>query len=271
MAKNNVLPNPVQVSILVAAAMLAYVVTRYIDDPPQVLTFQLPNFYFSMTISVQMIIAALIAGMMATGNYWLIHNHPRLESGQTWHHVWLPALTTWATSTLLNMISIQGLTWWIVLFLGSIVLTGVLVAEYISVDKTDAYYPVAAIALTALAFCIYSAIILSWHNAAYRLFLIFPATFLATEILAMRILDLRIPAAAVLSFSGSLAIIAAHISASLHYIPLSSVQYTLVNVGFVYSSFSITINIHRQVNRSRIFLEPLATMAVFLLLAWLIG
>jgi len=270
MAKNNVLPNPVQVSILVATATLAYVVTRFIDDPPQIITFQLPNFYFSMTISVQTIIATLIAGMMATGNYWLIHDHPRLESGQSWHHIWLPALTTWATSTLLNMVSIQGFTWWIVLFLGSILLIGVLVAEYISVDKTDLYYPVAAVALTVLSFCIYSAIILTWHNASYRLFIMLPAAFFATGILAMRILDLNIPAPAVFSSAGCLALIAAHISASLHYIPLTSIQYTLVNIGFVYSSFSIAINIHRQVKTLRIFIEPLTTMTVFLLSAWLI-
>lgn len=253
-----------------AVAMLAYILMRFIDDPPQVITFQLPNFLFSISISFQTLIAILVAGMMASGMYWLIHDHPRLETGHAWHHVWLPALTTWATGTLLGLVPAQDLTWWVVLFLGGIVLAGVLVAEYISVDKEDTHFPAASLILTVLAFCMYSAIILTWHNASYRLFIIFPATLIAYAILAMRIFDLRIPNRSIISYAVSLAVVSAHIAASLHYLPLTSLQYSLINIGVAYSSISLVIDLAKHIKPPRIITEPLTTLTVFLLAAWLI-
>ncbi len=270
MARNHLVPNPAQVSILMAVAMLAYILMRYIDDPPQVINFQLPDFLFSISISYQTIIAILVAGMMASGMYWLIHNHPNVERGQTWHHVWLPALTTWATSTLLALVPAEEFTWWVVLILGGIVLAGVLAAEFISVDKEDVYYPAASFILTILAFCMYSAIILTWHNASYRLFIIFPASFVACGLLAMRILSLRIPDTGNLSYAAALAIVAAHIAASLHYLPLTSLQYTLINIGCAYSLISLVINLRKQLKPPRMIAEPMASMTIFLLSAWLI-
>lgn len=270
MAKNSHFPNSIQVSILMAVAMLGYILTRYIDDPPQEIMLQLPNFFFSISISIQMIIALLVAGMLASGMYWLIQDHPQLDRSRAWHHVWLPALTAWATSTLLELVPLQSIVWWIVIILGGLVLVGVFVAEYIVVDITDAHYHTASIILTILAFCIYSAIILTWHNAAYRLFIIFPATFLAGGLLTMRILNLYLPESPVPILSASLAIISAHISASLHYIPISSLQYCLINVGVIYSCITLAINIHKQIQTLRIVSGPLAIAVIFFLSALLI-
>lgn len=270
MAKNSHLPNAVQVSILLAVALLGSILIHYIDDAPKEIDIQLPNFFLTFSISIQMIVSLLVAAMLASGMYWLIQDHPQLDRGRSWHHIWLPALTTWATSTLINFIPVRGAIWWIVFALGGLILLAVLIAEYISIDASDANYQNASVVLTILAFCIFSAIVLTWHNTSYRLFILFPATFLAGGILAMRIFALRIPDSPVLLLSASLGIVAAHISTSLHYLPLTSIQYCLILVGSLYAWITLIIDVQKQLQKSRIVAGVLTIAAIFLFSAILI-
>jgi hypothetical protein len=84
MTERRFLPDPTRVSVLTAAVLLAFALTRVLNAPH---LFSLPialgNFRLALSFNLNIVIVLLAAGVTATGMDWLLRTHPSLEKGET--------------------------------------------------------------------------------------------------------------------------------------------------------------------------------------------
>jgi len=262
MTKSGYLPDEGQISVLLATSLLAYTLTRYVNLPPREISLQLPGFYLSLKVTFDMLISILVAGLTAAGTHWLIRSHPYLGNQSVWQHIWLPALAAWAISTLLHGIPSSRLIWWALLGCGGIFLLAVLIAEYISVDPQNTYYPLASISLIAVAFSLFAALTLLWRANGMRLVLLAIAIAPATALISLRALTLRLNEKNVTWETLAIAVVGLHVTAALHYWPLSPAQFSILITGAVYAFTSLAINIRETKPSRRSVLEPLILLAI---------
>jgi hypothetical protein len=265
MMKFSHLPSGEQFSVLMATTLFAYALSRNITFPPISLDIPLPGIFISITINFYTIASLFIAGITAAGSVWLIHSHPFNTNHNIWQHIWLPALTAWVISTLLNGLPPSRLIWWVGLVLGGSLLAIVLIAEYISVDIEDRYYLFTAILLVTFAYSLYLILITIWHSMDIRLFILYPAIFISSLFVSLRVISLRsgeeeselIPALGI-------ALVTAQTAAALNYWPLSSPRFGLLMVGIVYAFVSLIINLRNHRRMLYNFIDP----AITLLILW---
>ena len=257
------LPTGEQFSVLIAATLFAYALTRNTNLPPLSINLPLPNLFISIPVNFYTIASLLIAGMTASGSAWLIHSHPYSSNQNIWQHVWLPALTAWAISTLLTGLPPSRLIWWVGLVLGGIIIAIVLTAEYISVDANDRYYALISIVLVTFAYGLYLILITIWHSMDIRLFILYPAVFIATLLVSLRVINLRLdPNGPEIIPALGIAIVAAQTAAALIYWPLSATRFGLLVVGLVYALGSLIINLREKRHKLLIFIDPIITLLI---------
>jgi hypothetical protein len=221
-------------SLLTATILLAYAVGRFINLPAINLAAQLPGFYFDFTFSVQMLVSIMVAGMTATGVDWLLRDHPGMRRNRMLEHWMLPALTAWAIGLPLFQMPPSPL-WWIGFAAGGAALILVLIAEYIVVEPDDDRHGPAAAGLTAVSFTLYLVLVTALRFANLRLFQVLPAIVLATVLVSLRTLRLRLPERWSLLEAGLVALTTLQLAAALHYWPVSPVTYGLALLGPAYA------------------------------------
>ena len=140
--------------MLIASVLLTFAVTRIIQSPRFTLTLTLPGFYFAYPITLGTAMSLLAAALAATGMDWLTRGHASLGKRSNIEHLLLPTLTTFVIGGPLSVLP-DGAVWWIGLGLGALLLIGVFLAEYITIDPSAPNYGVARAGLTALAFALF--------------------------------------------------------------------------------------------------------------------
>ncbi|WP_298005271.1 MULTISPECIES: hypothetical protein [Anaerolinea] len=264
------LPDRNRMSVVIAAVMLAYAITPFVQIAPLVLQTQLPGLFLSFTIDFSTLSSLLAAALAATGSWWLLLDHPLYPTWQNRGRHWLlPALTAWVIGVPLNSLE-AGPEWWALFGLGGVFLVIVLLAEYIAFDPEDVRHAPAAIGLTALSFALFLLLSVSLKATGLRLFLTFPAITLAVGLAALRTLYLRL--GGVWHWKGALvvALVTAQIASALHYFPLSALQYGLLLTGLAYALTSIVTAYEEERTGSGLWLEPTLMFGILLLLAVLI-
>jgi hypothetical protein len=266
-------PDLNRLSVLAATILLAYTTTRFISFPSRDLAFQAPGIYLSFSFDFNTIISLLVAGLAAAGMQWLISDHPGLAAGS--HHIpeirkgefvphWLlPALTAWVIGVPLGNLA-NGIQWWIVFAMGGILFLLVCVAEYIALDPSDIWRPLATAGLTALSFALYLMLAVAIRSGGGRLYLILPSLVLTAGLVVLRTLYLQTNGRWLWTWTAAIAFVVAQIVIGLHYLPFSPVRYGLFLLGPLYALTSLAGTLENGFSLRRGVSEP----ALMLVLVW---
>jgi len=257
------LPDVERLSILVGTILLAFALSHFIRLPGGELSIQLPGLYLGMEFGVQELVALLTALLTAVGADWLLQDHPFLGKRRKIEHWLLPGLTAWAIGLPLLQLPLRP-TWWLGFTMAGILLILVLVAEYIVVDSEDVRHAPATAVLTVISFALYLVLITSLRFTELRLFLLVPAIGLASSLVCLRMLRLRMPDRWAFLEAGLVSFITIEFAAAFHYWPLSPVSYGLALLGPTYALSNFLGNLAEGEPFSQAFTEPL----VVLLLIW---
>jgi hypothetical protein len=270
MTERRYLPDPTRVSVLTAAVLLAFALTRVLNAP-HLFTLDLPvgNFKLTLPVNLNTIIILLAAGMTATGMDWLLQTHPSLEKGETREHWLLPTLTVLVIGVSLYTLP-NTYIWWLAFGLGAAIFLVVALAEFVAVDPNDARYPGATAILTGFAFVILLILAVVLKAANTRLIWLAPALFIAGGLTSLRTLHLRLNERWEIAWAAGIGLVAAQLGAALHYLPLSPVRFGLALLAPLYALTILAVSLADGHPFRRAFLEPTLMLLLFWGLAvWL--
>ena len=248
-----------------AMILIAYSLTAVISFPTKSLTFQLPGFFFELDLNFVTIISFLVAILAAAGCDWLIFDHPHFEGKNRWRHWLIPALTALVIGFPLNILEVSP-AWWGVFGLGGLLLSGVMLSEYISVDPGDSRSPLAIISLTAVSLALFLTLAIALRGSGSRLYLVLAALAPAVFLVVTRSLMLRTGLTINSAWATGITIVLIDVSVGLYYLPLKPIQFGLILVGLLFALINLAGNIEDHRERQGIWLEPLLLALLFTLL-----
>lgn len=227
-----------RLSVLTASILLAYAMLPFIRIPERSLVLSLLGVVFFFKVDFATLLAVICAGLAAAGTDWLLQNHPHLGRQRTISHWMIPALTAWVIGVPLSSLKV-GIQWWMVFFLGGLLLVLVLISEYIAVDPSDSRHGLASVGLTAISYALLLMLTISLAAAGSRLYVLLPALGLAIFLVALRTLYLRLTGRWYFGWAAAIALIAVQSATALHYWPVSPLRYGLMILGLAYSLTSL--------------------------------
>jgi hypothetical protein len=267
------LPEINRLSIVSAAIMMAFALTQLVSFPANSLSFSVIGIVLDFTLDFSTLISILTIILAAAGMDWLIRTHPEHQQYQhRWDYVrhWiLPVLTTFVIGIALNTFA-GGPYFWVIFFLGSLLLIAVFIAEYNVVTADDVRHPIATVGLTALSFALFLLLAIAVSSGNLRLYLRLPLLSIGLMMFISRALYLRTGKWHVI-WAVITTLIIAEIAVGFHYVPLSPIQYGLLLVGISYSLTSIVTAVLESRKNFALWGEPAGMLAVVLILAMLWG
>lgn len=264
MRSRDYLPEINRLSVVSAAIMLAFALTKLVAFPAQSLSFSIFGILLNFTLDFNTVITLLTAALAAVGMDWLILSHPgRLKYKNRWAYVWhwvMPVLTTLVIGIALNAF-IDEILWWVIYILGSLLLMAVFIAEYNVVPSEGIQLPIARVGLTALSFALYLLLAIALFTVNLRLYIRLPLLSIGALMVFSRSIYLRVgawhPLWAVIN-----SLILSEIAVGFHYLPLSPIQIGLVLVGLAYAFTSFVTGIKEQRKRWAFWGEPIIMLIV---------
>lgn len=263
------LPDTERFSVLMAVILLAYTTARFVNLPVRNFSLELAGVFLPVQFNINTIVSVLVAGLTASGMDWLLEQHPKVKSGAQYSHWLLPALTAWIISLPLANLPLSPL-WWLAFFTGALLLSLILVAEYVSADPQDRLYPVVSIALSALAYGMFLTLAISLKALVVRLVLTLPALAFASFLVSYRIQLLRTPEKRGWLPLLGVTLISVEIAGALHYFPLSAISFGLALLGALYALNSFLFSLADGNSEKEAIKEPLVTLILFWALAALL-
>ncbi len=261
MMERRYLPDPSRVSILTAAVLLAFALTRVIVAPEMNLHLPLGKLDLNFSFNLITLIVILAAALTAAGVDWLLRTHPSLEKGETREHWLLPTLTVLVIGIALYTLPKTAI-WWLGFGLGAVILLIVFYAEFVAVDPTDLRYPIATTILTGLAFIIFLILAVALKASNSRLVLVAPALFVGAGLAALRTLHLRLNERWEYTWALGIAVVGAQLGAALHYLPLTPVRFGLALLGPVYALTILAVTLAEGNPFRRAFVEPVVMLVI---------
>jgi len=266
--ENERLPNIDHLSVITAVILLAYALTAFIQFPARSLNLQLPGFLLTIRINFLTIISVVVGALAATGSDWLVSEHPGIGSSRRFHHWLIPAFTAIVISVPLNSLQ-AGVSWWVVLALGGLLLTGVLISEYISVDPADLRFPIARVSLSAMSFALFMVLLVAVRGSGLRLYSVLAAVLPAVAVVTVKTLHLRLGGWQ-LAWTGGISLVVTQLATGLFYLPIKPMQYGLILIGITYGLINLAGSVEDKRPLKTIWVEPAILMVVFLSLALII-
>ncbi len=263
------LPDADHLSILVGTILLAFALAHFIRLPVRQLSIQLPGIYMVINFGVQELVALLVALLTATGADWLLRDHPHRGKQHLVEHWLLPGLTAWAIGLPLLQLPLSPV-WWIGFASGGVLLILVLVAEYIAIDPEDVRQPPAAAGLTAVSYALFLVLVAGLRFANTRLFLLLPALGLASALVSLRTVHLRLHDRWAFLEAGLVSWITIQMAAALHYSPVSPISFGLALLGPAYTLTNLLGNLAEGEPLRQAVLEPIVVLALIWGAAFLI-
>lgn len=260
------LPNPERLSTLAATILLFYALGRLINFPTRELAIQLPGIYLNVELSIHTFVALVNAALTAAGADWLMRDHPYAKLHGTAEHWLLPALTAWVIGIPLFQLPL-GLAWWAGFAFGGTLLMLVLVAEYIAIDPQDTRQPLASAVLTALSFALFLTLAISLRFSGIRLFQLLPSLFLASGLVSLRTLHLRLGGRWLIIHATMVAFLCTQLAAVLHYLPIDPIPYGLLLLGPIYTLTSLFANLAADQNIRQAAIEPIIVFIILMVTA----
>lgn len=262
------LPNIDHLSVITATILLAYALTAFINFPTRSIDVQLPGFLLTFEINFMTIISIVVGILAATGSDWLIGAHPNIGQARRFHHWLIPAFTALVISVPLNSIQVSP-SWWVVFTLGGLLLTGVLIVEYISVDPTDLRFPIARVSLSAMSFALLLVLLIAVRGSGLRLYVVLAAILPALAVVSAKTLHLRLGGWS-LAWTGGISLAVLQVATGLFYLPLKPLQFGLILTGITYGLISLAGNIEEKRPVNTLWIEPTILLIVFIFIAILL-
>jgi len=250
--------------VVSAVIMLAYVLNRFVEIPAQTVAIQIPGFFLEFVFNDSILTALLVAGLAATGADWMLRDQSGREHQLLFPHLFLPAVTALVIGIPLNQMDF-GIAWWAGLTAGMLLLVMVFIAEYVVMDTQDTRQPFAAAILSAVSFAIFLVLATALRAAGTRLFFILPALILATWLVSLRSLNLRLHGMWVVYECMIIALVVGQLAAAIHYWPLVPIRFGLILLGPAYALTSLFSGLIEEKPASKLIAEP----AIVLGLSWL--
>lgn len=262
-------PNRERLSIVIATILLAYGLTQLVATPSQIIPLSIGGIYLPITLDYSNIVAVTVALITASGTDWILRDHPELGTNSTLPNLLLPATTSWVLYISLNNLGNSPLRWY--LFVGGgLFLLLIILAEWTVLSTDSMRKPIAEILLTALAYTLFLALLISVSSSKQRLFISLPTIGLASIAVSLRLVQLKIKtrASLFLAFSGSLATV--QLSAALHYLPVQPLSASLVLLGAFYATVNFAVNLQQNRLPKRALIEAGVPLLLLLSIAvWL--
>ena len=249
------LPDVNRINVLIATILLAYALTRVINTPDYIFSFQLANIDLAFSLNVNMAISILAGGLAATGVDWLLRGHPSIQPGETVEHWLLPTLLALVIGIALYALP-AGYYWWIGLGMSAILLVVVFRSEYAAVDPGDTNYPLATAALIALSYTLVLILAVALRSTGVRIVLLAPALFITTGLVSLRALHLRLNERWEFGWALGIALIVTQLGSALHYWPITPVQFGLAVLGPVYALTNLAVSLIEGTRFRQAVIEP---------------
>ncbi|PKN99145.1 MAG: hypothetical protein CVU42_09790 [Chloroflexi bacterium HGW-Chloroflexi-4] len=265
MKEHEALPSIDHLSVVTAVILLAYALTAFINFPTQSIDIQLPGFLLTFEINFMTIISVVVGLLAAAGADWLINAHPGLGGGRRFHHWLIPAFTALVISVPLNNLQISG-SWWAVLSLGGLLLTAVLIAEYISVDPGDLRFPIARVSLSAMSYALLLVLLIAVRGSGLRLYIVLLAILPAVAVVTAKTLHLRLGGWN-LAWTAGISLFVTQLATGLFYLPLRPLQFGLVLIGVTYALINLAGGIEEKRPGNLVWIEPTLLIVIFFALA----
>lgn len=263
------IPEIDRLSIVTAMILLSYALTAYIDLPERSLSLQLPGFLFVVKLDIFTLISVIVAVLAAAGCTWINSAHPSLGGQRKWYHWIIPSFTALVIGVPLNTVTVSP-AWWMIFGMGGVLLLGVFIAEYISVDPNDHNYSLASITLTVVSFSLFLILSIAVRGAGFRLYAVLSSLVPAAALLTTRVLHLRLSGMWFLAWAGGISLVVGQLIVGLFSLPLQPIQFSLVLTGVVYGLVTLAGNIQEEYPSSKVWREPAIMLAVFVLLSLVI-
>jgi hypothetical protein len=263
------LPDINRLSIVSAAIMLAFALTRIVSFQTQMISFAVFGIVIEFFIDFSTVITLFTVILAAAGMDWLIQSHPKVDQHQSFlthsRHWVVPIFTTLVIGVVLNSFS-GGPYWWVIYGLGSILLIAVLIAEFNVVTPEMNKHPLATVGLIGLSFALFFLLTVAVFSSNLRLYIRLPLLALGAMMVVSRTLYLRVGHWYVF-WALTISMVLSEIVVGFHYLPLLPIQYALILVGMAYGLTSIVTGIKESRKKWELWGEPVAMFFLMILVS----
>jgi hypothetical protein len=256
-------PESNRLSILVGTILLAYSLTQFVTIPTQEIEFSILGIIFPIRMNFSNLVAIIVAGLTASGSAWLLEDHPASDRYQTSAVHWLiPSLTSLVLLLAIDQLPLGG-TWWLAVGLSGLVLTLVMVSEYIVIDSSNQFFVVAELIISSIAIVLFLILAIALHAAETRLFYRVPMLSVAALLVYLRVIHLRKEGIWALATGSVPFLLIGELASGLHYWPISPIGFGIALTGPLYALIEINDLIKTKINL-RNFIWPLT----IIILSW---
>jgi hypothetical protein len=241
-------PESNRLSILVGTILLAYSLTQFVTIPTQEIEFSILGIIFPIRMNFSTLAAIIVAGLTASGSAWLLEDHPASDRDSTPAIHWLlPSLTSLVLLLAIEQLPLSG-TWWLAVIVSGLVLTLVMVAEYIVIDSSNQFFVVAELIISSIAIVLFLILAIALHAAETRLFYRVPMLSIAALFVYLRVIHLRKEGVWALATGSVPFLIIGELAAGLHYWPISSIGFGIALTGPLYALIEINDLLISKIN-----------------------
>ena len=260
------IPQSKKLSIVSASILICYSLLPFIQVNAREVPLSIAGIAIPLRVNFYNLVALIAAALAAAGTDWMLRDHPKIETHATFPHLILPAMTAGALGTPLGLLE-TGLQWWMILAFGSLLIFLIMIAEYISLDKNDARYPLSLMVLSAVSYGVFflmSIVLRAANSRLYLLLLVLPLFF---AFLCLRILHFRLGGRWRFEWTAVITLIIAQFVIAFYYWPLTPIRYSLGLLGPAYALIGITASLEEEPNLRKVFVEPFIMLGIF----WVLG
>ena len=270
MKTNRYLPDINRISVLTATVLLAFALTRLLETTTYLVGFQVFGLLIRFDMDLRIIIIILASGLTATGMDWLLKSHPLIEKKESTLAHWLvPMLMALVLGMPLYLLRMNPL-WWAGFGIGGFLLVLAFWAEYIVVSPGDLNYPAAVVVLTVLSFALYLILAMILRYSSARLFFLLPVIFIATFLVSVRTLNLRLGGRWEIAWGLGVALVGVQLAAGLHYLPIAPIYYGMILLAVLYGLTTLVASLLEGIPLRRAAVEPGIMLVLLLVLGvWL--
>lgn len=188
-----------RIAVLIALVALTPVLLLVVDLPSRVFSRVVLGSALTISLSTDSILLLIMPVLTVAGVDWILRDHPEVRSGEVPYlfPFWVaPGLAAATIASLL--IRVQNWPLWIgVLIVGIIILTVLVIAEYIALSPHARGYGLARLAVSSISYVIAFSLLTLIYSARERTIIsstycVLVAGFLALDLLAPHLIGLRL-------------------------------------------------------------------------------